>query len=329
MRSASHQNHTLRIDVHQHIISPVFRSLLKSVAIKGGAGEELALWDEESALALMDEYGIQSSILSYVMSGIEIRDPTFFRRLCRESNEYLAELVRKYPGKFGGFALVPLPDIDGALREIEYALDVLKLDGIGMHSNMGGVYPGDQRFDPVFNELNRHKTVVHLHPTDTPENHDLRPQWPPFIVEFIFETTRAAANLVYSGAMERYPNVSIILSHAGGSVPYQAWRFWRGEFKISDLRKTAPEGVYYYLKRFYYDIAMASNAVTLGALKEFSEPSRILFGTDLPYMSAGIRVFMEDYENYPGFDPKQRAAVDQGNALALFPRLKKHFQSDS
>ncbi|MBI4832491.1 MAG: amidohydrolase [Candidatus Lindowbacteria bacterium] len=313
-----------RIDVHQHIVPDVFRRLLNSVGITGGAGEEFAAWDEQTTLGVMDEHGIQTSVVSYVLSGIDIKDFDFFRKLCRECNDYTAELIAKYPGRFGGFALLPLPDVEGALDEIRYALDVLKLDGVGMHSNMGGVYPGDQRFEPVFEDLNRRNAVVHLHPTDVPGGRDFRPQWPPYIVEFMFETTRAAANLVYSGTMERHPNVSIILSHAGGAIPYLAWRLWTGEFVIPGLGERAPAGVLEYLKRFYYDTAMAANPGAFASLTELVDPSRILFGTDYPYMpDYAIGEFTRQTAEYPDFDTQDRASIERENALELFPRLKK------
>ncbi len=318
----SNQQEEALIDVHQHIVPEIFRSLLDSVGITGGAGEELAQWDEQTTLGVMDEYGIQTSVVSYVLSGIDIRDPHFFRKLCRASNEYLAELIVKYPGRFGGFALIPLPDVDGTLAEIAYALDELKLDGVGMHSNMGGIYPGDERFDPVFEELNRRTAAVHLHPTDVPEASQDRPQWPPYIVEFMFETTRAVANLVYSGTMERYPDVSIILSHAGGAAPYLAWRMWTGEFTVPGLSETAPAGVYESLKRFYYDTAMASNPGTFGSLTELVGPDRIVFGTDYPYMpDFAIGEFVRHIDEYPAFDTVMKQGIKRDNSLRLFPRL--------
>ena len=319
------QKGLFRIDVHQHLVPEVFRSLLDSIGISGGAGEKFAPWDEHTTLAMMDIHGIQTSVLSYVICGIKIRDHAFLRRLCRESNEYLGELLRKYPGRFGGFALLPLPDIEGALEEIRYALDVLKLDGVGMHSNMGGIYPGDSRFEAIFDELNRRKAVVHLHPNDTPESHDLRPQWPPYIVEFMFETTRAVANLIYSGTMERYPDVSIILSHAGGAVPYLAWRLTRGEITIPSLSEAAPVGVLNYLLHFYYDTAMASNPITFGSLTKLVDFSRIVFGTDYPYMKdQSVGIFLKEIENYPGFDQKAKSAILRDNALGLFPHFNKN-----
>ena len=311
------------IDVHQHIVPEVFRSLLAGVGITGGAGEELAEWDEQRTLAAMDEYGIRTSVVSYVLSGIEIKDSDFFRKLCRACNENTAELIAKYPGRFGGFALIPLPDVDGTLEEIAYALDALKLDGVGMHSNMGGIYPGDTRFDPVFKELDRRKAVVHLHPTDVPENRTRKLDWPPYIIEFMFETTRAVANLVYTGTMDRYPDVSIILSHAGGAVPYLAWRMWTAEFVIPGLSETAPSGVYESLKRFYYDTAMASNPGAFGSLTELVGTDRIVFGTDYPYMpDFAIGDNVRQIRECPKFDADASRAIEYGNALKLFPRLR-------
>ena len=321
MTNSTDQKGTL-IDIHQHILPDVFTTLLNSVGITGGAGEEFAAWDEQTTLGVMDEHGIQTSVVSYVLSGIDIQDFEFFRKLCRGCNEYTAELVGKYPGRFGGFALIPLPDVDGTLGEIAYALDELKLDGVGMHSSMGGIYPGDERFDPVFEELNRRKAVVHLHPTDIPESRRRGLDWPPYIVEFMFETTRAVANLVYTGAMEKYPDVSIILSHAGGAVPFLAWRLWTGEFTIPGLAEAAPSGVYESLKRFHYDTAMASNPGTFSSLTDLVGPDRIVFGTDYPYMpDFAIGEFSRQIQEYPGFDAEAKEAIGCGNARKFFPRL--------
>lgn len=325
MTDAATQKPTL-IDVHQHIVPEVFRSLLNSVGITGGAGEEFVPWDEQTTLGVMDEYGIQTSVVSYVLSGISIEDFDFFRKLCRECNEYTAELIAKYPGRFGGFALIPLPDVEGTLEEMAYALDELNLDGVGMHSSMGGIYPGDRRFDLVFEELNRRKAVVHLHPTDIPESAKRMLDWPPYIVEFMFETTRAVANLVYTGTMERFPDVSIILSHAGGAVPYLAWRLWTGEFTVPGLSEVAPSGVYASLKRFYYDTAMASDPGIFGSLTQLVGPDRIMFGTDYPYMpEMAIGQFVREIEGYQQFDTSAENSIFSGNAMKLFQRLNtKH-----
>lgn len=319
------QNNSVKngiIDVHQHIISDPFRSLLLGKGISGGAGEELAQWSAEQAIGAMDRYGIRASVLSYTISGIDIDDLKFLAKLCRESNEALAGVVSANPERFGGFAFLPLPDVDATLKEIEYSLDTLKLDGVGMHSNMGGIYPGDGRFDPVFEELNRRKVVVHLHPTDIPEHGARSLRWPPYIVEFIFETCRAVENLIFSGTMDRFPDLSIILSHAGGAVPYLAWRLWTGEFTVPGFKERCPSGVFNNLKRFYYDTAMAANAAVFGSLREMADPDRILFGTDYPYMpEIAIGLYLNELSKDNGFNEAQREGILHSNTGKLFPRL--------
>ena len=310
------------IDVHQHIISDVFRSLLHSRGIKGGAGEELAQWSPEQAIGVMDRNGIQSSLFSYTISGIDIGDMKFLSKLCRESNIALADVISTSPERFGGFAFLPLPDVDAALKEIEYSLDTLKLDGVGMHSNMGGIYPGDERFDPVFKELNRRKAAIHMHPTDIPEHAARSLPWPPYITEFIFETCRVVANLVFSGTMDRYPDLSIILSHAGGAVPFLAWRLWTGEFTIPGFKDRCPSGVFNCLKRFYYDTAMAANAAVFGSMREVVDSDRILFGTDYPYMpEIAIELYLNELVKDNGFSKDQCMGILHSNAAELFPRL--------
>ena len=310
------------IDVHQHIVSDIFRSLLNSKGISGGAGEEFAKWSPGQAIDAMNQYGIRASVLSYTISGIDISDMEFLKKLCRESNEALAKVISDNPKKFGGFAFLPLPDVDATLEEIEYSLDTLKLDGVGMHSNMGGVYPGDVLFDPVFDELNRRKAVIHLHPTDTPEHNVRSLRWPPYIIEFIFETCRAAANLVYSGTMDRYADLSIILSHAGGAVPYLAWRLWTGEFTIPDFKERCPSGTFDCLKRFYYDTAMAANAAVFGSLRETVDLEQVLFGTDYPYMpEIAIGLYLDELGKYSGYTNDQLNGILKSNAERLFPRL--------
>jgi len=322
MNSAT-PSHEGIVDVHQHIISDPFRSLLHRRGITGGAGEELAPWSLEQTLDTMDRCGIGVSMLSYTISGITIDDRGFLKELCRASNEALAGAIAQSPDRLGGFAFLPLPDVAGTLDEIAYAMDTLKLDGVGMHSNMGGIYPGDQRFDPVMEELDRRGSVVHLHPTDIPESGGRALPWPPYIVEFIFETCRAAANLVYSGALDRFQDVSFILSHAGGAVPFLASRLWTGEFTIPGLAERCPSGVLGCLKRFYYDTGMAANAAVFGALLETTDTGHLLFGTDYPYMpDIVIGGYLDEINRYAGFGEEDRASITGGNARDLFPRLR-------
>src|SRR5437764_15229355 len=172
----------------------------------------------------MDHHAIATAITSISEPGIYFGDVTFARDMARRCNEFSAQLIHEYPQRFGAFAILPLPDIEAALRELEYALDTLKLDGVVLLSSVDGRYPGDPLFDELFTELNRRKAVVFLHPTVPAINRELHLNLPPFLVEFVFDTTRAVVNLMYSGTLERCPDMPVILAHAGGTVPYVALR---------------------------------------------------------------------------------------------------------
>jgi predicted TIM-barrel fold metal-dependent hydrolase len=171
-----------------------------------------------------------------------------------------------------------------------YALDTLKLDGVGFLASVDGKYLGDPDLDPIFAELNRRKAVVFVHPNDPPPDRATGLDFPGTLTEFVFDTTRAAANLIFSGTLERYPDVRIILAHAGGTVPFLAWRLSLGDTSPK-LREKAPQGVLAYLRRFYYETALSANPFALSSLQELADPSRIVFGSE------------------------------RENALALFPRL--------
>jgi predicted TIM-barrel fold metal-dependent hydrolase len=201
-------------------------------------------------------------------------------------------------------------------------MDTLKLDGVVLMASIGELYLGDPAFDALFAELNRRKTPVFVHPTVHPSSQRLKLNVPGALVEFVFDTTRAAVNLIYSGTMERYPDLRIILSHAGGTIPFVAWRLTLGKL-VPSLDAKAPQGAIAYLKRFYYDTALSASPYALSALRELVDPSHILFGSDFPFLpgAKGIQS-AKDTDTYVSNDPAVRMAVSRDNALALFPRLR-------
>ena len=187
---------------------------------------------------------------------------------------------RDHPKRFGVFAVLPLPDVDSTLREIEYALDTLKTDGVTMFTNHAGIYPGDKRFAEVFQELNRRKAVVFFHP-DECANAPRLGGIPAASLEFPFDTTRAIASLLYSGTLTRCRDVSYIFTHAGGTVPFLAERIARLTMK-PQLRDMVPDGAIPTLQRLYYDTAVSVNERTMTPLLNLVKPSNILFGSDYP-----------------------------------------------
>lgn len=213
-----------RIDVHFHAVPEAF----KHAASAAGRGATIASgfpeWSNEAALALMDRTGIETAVTSISQPGVHFGDDAQARGLARLCNEDAAARMQRWPTRFGAFATLPLPDVDGACAEIAYALDVLRLDGVCLLASYGERFIGDAQFEPVLQELHARGAVVFLHPNFHPSSRGLGWSLPAFLTEFPFDTTRAAAQLVFSGATRRYSNIRFILAHAGGTLPYLAWR---------------------------------------------------------------------------------------------------------
>ena len=206
-----------RIDVHAHYVPPGLQASVPPAPIFRG----FATWGPEAALEMMDRQGIATAILSMVLwTGMFTApgDAAEARRVARSSNEAAAEIIRSYPGRFGGFACLPLPDVDAALAEIDYGLGTLRLAGVVLLTNYEGVYLGDRRLDPVFDELNRRKAVVFLHPTLPACVEHTALGYAPSLIEFVFDTTRAVTHLALSGTLERCPDLTLTNPHAVASV---------------------------------------------------------------------------------------------------------------
>lgn len=312
-----------RIDVHHHIVPPEYVKALSDRAITESGGMPFPQWGADTALDLMNRHGIETAITSISCPGVYFGDLAFARDLARRCNEISARLVSDHPQRFGAFAVLPLPDVEAALLELEYALDTLKLDGVTLLASIGNQYLGDPAFDALFAELNRRKTVVFIHPAVPPGSDVPKLILPPSIVEFTFDTTRVVTSLLFNGTLECYPDIHFILSHAGGTVPYLAWRISLGEW-LPGMIERVPQGVIAYLKRLYYDTALSTTSYTLRSLQELVDISQIIFGSDYPFLpEPAIAATIDDLQGYDGFDEKARAAIEHDNALGLFPRLKQ------
>ncbi len=213
-----------RLDVHHHIVPREYVEALAEIGIHTPGRFPFPDWSPETSLEVMDQNGIATAITSLSAPGVYFGDDAFARDLARRCNEFSARLVNDYPGRFGALAVLPLPDVDEALRELEYALDTLKLDGVVLLTSIGNKYLGDAAFEPLFEELDRRKAVVWTHPNIPPGSDVPELVFPAPLIEFVFDTTRAATNLVLSGCLERHRDIRLILSHAGGAVPYVAGR---------------------------------------------------------------------------------------------------------
>ncbi|MCB0190433.1 MAG: amidohydrolase [Anaerolineae bacterium] len=306
-----------RIDIHHHILPPVYTKALTKIGITSFGGLPLPYWNAQRSLDLMERNRIATAITSISAPGIYFGDSDFAIDLGRQCNEFSATLISDHKPRFGGFAVLPLPDVDAALKEVEYALDILKLDGVVLYSNVAGLYVGAPEFDELYAELNRRKAVVYIHPT-TPADDKFPPMdIPPSIMEFVFDTTRAIGNMIVNKTIKQYPDIRFIVSHAGGTAPYIAWR-------ISLLDYLLYTDTINDLKSLYYDTTLSASAYALGALQELADPARLLFGSDYPFapeMVISLSIF--GLNSWDGFDEEKLRGIKSNNALNLFPRFVK------
>lgn len=311
---------TGRIDIHHHALPKPYLAALGKSGKPQLAGVDPITWDVESDLEVMDRNGIEVAILSVTAPGATLVEGVDAVRLSRETNEAFARLIGNHKRRYGALALVPLPDVAAAIREIDYALDELRLDGVGLLSNFSGIYLGDPRFEPIFRHLSDRGAVAFIHPNIPSAKDQQTFDLPPSLYEFTFDTTRAVANLLFSGTLDRYPDLKLVLSHAGGTVPYLANRLTYASTIASRLRPTEPKDIIASLRRLYYDTAMSANPYTLSGLFALVQPDQILFGSDYPYMpKSTTRETVEGVVNF--FAPADREKIERSNYLKLFPRL--------
>ena len=304
-----------RIDVHHHIAPPAYSAALKSM-MRGHAA-----WSPQASIEDMDKSGIATSITSLINPGMQAwsGDVEGSRKMARESNEYAARLARDHPGRFGSFASIPFPDIEGSLREIEYAMDTLKADGIYLWTSYGGKLLGDPDFFPILEELNRRKIVVYTHPATPACCAKVMPWISINAIEGPVDTTRTMISLVFQGGAHRYPDIRWIFSHSGGVTPFLLSRFERHMIDAKDAKEKAPKGPLYKLRKFYYDTAQGNHEGALLALLKLVPPSQVLYGTDFPFRD-GAEVIGGLSKH--GFSAGDLRAIDRENALRLFPKLK-------
>jgi predicted TIM-barrel fold metal-dependent hydrolase len=309
------------IDVHHHFVPPFYLAENRTrieTASGGRIHPAWMAWSAEQALAAMDARGVATAILSLTFPGVWFGDdPRAATRTARRVNEFAADLVRSHPGRFGLFAAVPLPDAEASLGEIEYALGALKADGIGLLTSYGDKWLGDAAYRAVFEELDRRRAVVFVHPATPSCCRTLLPDVAPMVAEIPQDTTRAVTNLLFTGTLSRFTGIRFVFTHAGGSVPMVAGRMQ--QYAPPNIAEKAPQGIEYELRRLYYDIAGTAYRPAIAALMALVPATQVLFGSDNPYVplaetAAGLAEL--------GLSAADVELIGRKNALALFPRLE-------
>jgi predicted TIM-barrel fold metal-dependent hydrolase len=318
-----------RIDTHHHFTPPTWVAALQQAGLESGREK----WSVDASLETMDRGGVEMAVLSPGPFLYRLGDKFYetMANLSRDANEFGAEMVADHPRRYALFAQLPLPDTDRTLKEIEYASEKLKAVGFSVNTNYGDNYIGDAMFAPVLEELNRRKAILFSHP------------YPPKIgihsfdqEELTTHNIRSVLGLAGTGEGDgknrgkngidlKYPNITFLFSHAGGTMPMVIQRIVGRELAQNLDKPAAPDSLLGRIRRLYCDTSQAYNSAAMGALKKVMTPSHILFGTDQLNAASedNPKHVVEGLESCGVFDAAELQAIYRGNALRLFPQFDK------
>lgn len=315
------------IDVHHHVVLPEYESALVRAGARDPSKPLRKNSEPQAAIEAMGQFGIAGAVINPLsVAGVHHGSDAHARYLTRSVNEALARFVSAAPQTLGFFAPVPYPDVDGALAEMSYALDTLGADGLIMLSNQNDVYVGDPRGEALWAEMDRRRVACFIHPARPSFVDGLGLRLWASVIEYPFDTTRVAANLIYNEYMRKYPNIRWIMAHAGGCLPYLSYRLHLMEEQDDhkpEFARRVPEGVTPYIDKFYFDTAIAGSRAAMLALNEIAQPTHVMYGSDWPYIDRHMitqqnaTLASADLMNDARF-----AGLERDNALALFPRFR-------
>ncbi len=309
-----------RIDVHHHVLPPFYQQEAKAEISATAVGfPQLFNWTPQQSIDEMDRTGVATSVLSISTPGVWFGDNARARDMARRCNDFSAQQVTDYRGRFGMFAALPLPDVEGSLKEIAHAFDTLKADGAGLLTSYGNTWLGDPVYAPVFDELNRRKAVVFVHPNVPGCCTATIPGVAQGLIELLFDTTRTIISLLFNGTFSRCPDIRFIFCHGGGTLAQTADR-------IANLARhpvaapRLPNGVEYELKKLYLDVASMTGKRSFNAIRDLVGIEKMLLGTDYPFGPIGNIV---EGIGRLGLSAADLQALERGNALRLLPQLAR------
>lgn len=311
------------IDIHAHFIPEPYTKALETEGITTVDGYPTPAWDRTSALNLMDRRTTRAQILSVSAPGVDVIPTAKRPAVARAVNEQAAAMVQWRPDRFGAFGMLPLPDTDATLREIEFIFDTLKLDGVGLYTNVQGHYLGDPKFKDVFEELNRRHAAIFIHPVAPREFESLDTGMPAPTIEYPFDTTRTVITLVRSGTMNACENLKIILPHGGGTLPFLALRTARHVSRFSPkLEGKTPNDVISLYRKFYFDLTAVSHPYAIDALLKLAPSDRLLYGSDHPFLPEKDADAEFDFlKNQKTDDSSPVYDLAVRNGMRVFPRF--------
>jgi predicted TIM-barrel fold metal-dependent hydrolase len=333
------------VDIHHHMLTPNLVEALGAHGVHTIGGEPLPPWKPEVSLAVMDQVGIERAVLSCPIP-LHFLDSGAAASMARDLNERAAECAARWPGRFGYFAALPLPDVSAAVREAAYALDTADASGVVMLSNHAGVYQGDPALDPLYDELDRRHAIAFIHPTvytgsaypTEPTAGSSIPTIQPSQLEFGFDATRAVANLIINEVPDRFPEIRFVFTHCGSCVPSVAHKLINRKAMVAaytahiqdhgqpppvdellNQLENAEAIARQQITKLYFDTALSTAPHVLDALLALVPTSHLMLGTDFPFgQEIGLCYTLHGIIHYPRFTDDDRTAVLHGNAGRLF-----------
>lgn len=309
-----------RIDFHNHFVPAIYRDQLSRRGIDLVGRVPFPDWDLETTLTRMETLGIDRALLSISAPGVDFGDAALAVDLAQSTNDLLLDLRAKHPGQLGGLATLPLPDVDAALAELA-RLDGSGIEGFILLTSYHGRYWSAPEFAPVLEALDARGALVLLHPGVPKGAEELGLALPPPILEFAFDTTRAVADMIFTGTLGRYPNIRWVISHLGGTLPYVAWRMSMMEHSDRDAYAAFRErgrSVADCLRGLWYDTAVSAGPASLKAAIDLVGTDRLVFGSDLPFLPFGFaQKTVEVLDTFEPLTGAQRDAINFGNGAAL------------
>jgi predicted TIM-barrel fold metal-dependent hydrolase len=313
------------VDVHSHFLTSDYVEAARTAGHGRPDGNPgWPTWDAARHLELMDEWGVGISLLSVSSPGTHFGDDAAARYLTRQVNDAGAEVRRAHPDRFGHFASLPLPDVDGALAELEYAMDQLGCDGATLETNTAGVYLGDPRYETLLAELDRRRTPVFVHPTSPPNAAAVSLGRPTPMLEFLFDTTRTVSDLAFAGSLQRHPEIPWIFTHGGGALPLLTERMelFRQLFGAGDVDPRVAATIPEQVGRLWFDMAGTPFPHQVPAVAAAFGTDRLLYGSDYCWTpAAGVVAQLASVESAPQPEGDTWRGLTTRNAVRLFPRL--------
>jgi aminocarboxymuconate-semialdehyde decarboxylase len=320
------------IDFHNHYYPPAYLEALErgpsTVRITRDSGGNPCLHypgdynvavrghrDIDYREQVLRETGVDTQVLTLTTPGTHVEEPAAAARLAGLVNDAFARVVADKRGRFAALATLPLNDPAASVTEFRRAMEQLRFRGAMVFSNVNGVALADQRFWNLYEVANEREAVLFIHPTNPVNVEAMKDYWLMPLVGFLFDTTLAAAGLVFSGVVERFPRIRWVLGHLGGAIPYLAERLDRGYGAFPECRKNIAQSPSTYLKRFYFDTVNFDPRAVEFAIS-FAGAGQILAGSDYPHQIGSIEKMLESIGALR-IAEEDRARILGGNAARL------------